>query len=206
MDVKSNAEDSWTYLGEIILNNVFTWQDVSLQDLLTQATENSTSDMSATTRYLRLSLTDNDASLIELVFLDANGNITRPLNADAYPTLFDESDLYPERYSFRNSMYFDEIYHGRTGYEMLHRMTAYETTHPPLGKDFIMLGIALFGMTAFGWRFAGTLFGVLLVPLAWCFVRRLTRRPWAAAMAGVLLALVSDGLIRFLALVSQGVL
>lgn len=84
MDVKSNAEDSWTYLGEIILNNVFTWQDVSLQDLLTQATENSTSDMSATTRYLRLSLTDNDASLIELVFLDANGNITRPLNADAY--------------------------------------------------------------------------------------------------------------------------
>lgn len=53
--------------------------------LLTQATENSTSDMSATTRYLRLSLTDNDASLIELVFLDANGNITRPLNADAYP-------------------------------------------------------------------------------------------------------------------------
>ena len=55
--------------------------------------------MSATTRYLRLSLTDNDASLIELVFLDANGNITRPLNADTYPTLFDESDLYPERYS-----------------------------------------------------------------------------------------------------------
>ena len=118
MDVKSNAEDSWTYLGEIILNNVFTWQDVSLQDLLTQATENSTSDMSATTRYLRLSLTDNDASLIELVFLDANGNITRPLNADAYPTLFDESDLYPERYSFRNSMYFDEIYHARTAYEL----------------------------------------------------------------------------------------
>ena len=194
MDVKSNAEDSWTYLGEIILNNVFTWQDVSLQDLLTQATENSTSDMSATTRYLRLSLTDNDASLIELVFLDANGNITRPLNADAYPTLFDESDLYPERYSFRNSMYFDEIYHGRTGYEMLHRMTAYETTHPPLGKDFIMLGIAIFGMTAFGWRCAGTLFGVMLVPLMWCFARRLTHKRWAGAMAG---ALIAAGFMRF---------
>ena len=45
-------------------------------------------------------------------------------------------------------------------------MPVYETTHPPLGKDLIMVGIALFGMTAFGWRFAGTLFGVLLVPLA----------------------------------------
>ena len=69
------------------------------------------------------------------------------------------------------------------------KLPVYETTHPPLGKDLIMVGIALFGMTAFGWRFAGTLFGVLLVPLAWCFVRRLTRKPWAAVTAGVLLAL-----------------
>lgn len=37
--------------------------------------------------------------------------------------------------------------------------------------------------------FGPVLFGVLLVPLAWCFVRRLTRKPWAAATAGVLLAL-----------------
>ena len=44
-------------------------------------------------------------------------------------------------------MYFDEIYHGRTGYEQLHKMPVYETTHPPLGKDLIMVGIALFGMT-----------------------------------------------------------
>ena len=95
----------------------------------------------------------------------------------------------PDTISQLNSMYFDEIYHGRTGYEQLHKMPVYETTHPPLGKDLIMVGIALFGMTAFGWRFAGTLFGVLLVPLAWCFVRRLTRKPWAAATAGVLLAL-----------------
>ena len=95
--------------------------------------------------------------------------------------LFDEQTAVPDTISQLNSMYFDEIYHGRTGYEQLHKMPVYETTHPPLGKDLIMVGIALFGMTAFGWRFAGTLFGVLLVPLAWCFVRRLTRKPWAAA-------------------------
>ena len=103
--------------------------------------------------------------------------------------LFDEPDLVPETISQLNSMYFDEIYHGRTGYEMLHGMTVYETTHPPLGKDFIMLGIAIFGMTGFGWRFSGTLFGVLLVPLAWCFARRLTCRRWIGAAAGCLLAL-----------------
>lgn len=66
-------------------------------------------------RCLRLTLTDTDASLIELVFTDADGEILRPVNASAYETLFDESDCYPERYSFRNSMYFDEIYHARTG-------------------------------------------------------------------------------------------
>ena len=38
----------------------------------------------------------------------------------------------------------------RQGYEQLHKMPVYETTHPPLGKDLIMVGIAMFGMTGFG--------------------------------------------------------
>ena len=131
-------------------------------------------------------ITVENAQVFELALRSADGALVPVTGGGA---LFDEQTAVPEAISQLNSMYFDEIYHGRTGYEQLHRLPVYETTHPPLGKDFIMLGIALFGMTAFGWRFAGTLFGVLLVPLAWCFVRRLTRRPWAAAMAGVLLAL-----------------
>ena len=133
-----------------------------------------------------LTVTVENAQLFELALRDADGALVPVTGGGA---LFDEQDAVPETISQLNSMYFDEIYHGRTGYEQLHRMPVYETTHPPLGKDLIMLGIALFGMTAFGWRFMGTLFGVLLVPVAWCFVRRLTRKPWAAAMAGVLLAL-----------------
>ena len=187
-EVKSNAEDAWTHLGEVILNNVFTWQDVSLQDLLAQATESGASDVSYTTRYLRLTLSDTDASLIELVFLDADGNITRPLNADTYGTLFDESDLYPERYSFRNSMYFDEIYHARTAYEFLHGLPTYENTHPPLGKIFIALGAAIFGMNPFGWRIIGTLFGIAMLPFLYLFGKRMTRNTPAAALACFLFA------------------
>ena len=187
-EVKSNAEDAWTHLGEVILNNVFTWQDVSLQDLLAQATESGASDVSYTTRYLRLTLSDTDASLIELVFLDADGNITRPLNADTYGTLFDESDLYPERYSFRNSMYFDEIYHARTAYEFLHGLPTYENTHPPLGKIFIALGAAIFGMNPFGWRIMGTLFGIAMLPFLYLFGKRMTRNTPAAALACFLFA------------------
>lgn len=134
----------------------------------------------------QLTVMVENAQLFELAFRDANGRLVPVTGGGA---LFDEQTAVPDTISQLNSMYFDEIYHGRTGYEQLHKMPVYETTHPPLGKDLIMVGIALFGMTAFGWRFAGTLFGVLLVPLAWCFVRRLTRKPWAAGTAGVLLAL-----------------
>lgn len=134
----------------------------------------------------QLTVMVENAQLFELAFRRCQWPLVPVTGGGA---LFDEQTAVPDTISQLNSMYFDEIYHGRTGYEQLHKMPVYETTHPPLGKDLIMVGIALFGMTAFGWRFAGTLFGVLLVPLAWCFVRRLTRKPWAAATAGVLLAL-----------------
>ncbi|MDD4849421.1 MAG: phospholipid carrier-dependent glycosyltransferase, partial [Gemmiger sp.] len=124
--------------------------------------------------------------VVELSLRDAAG---QPVAVRGGGALLDEQALVPATFSQLNSMYFDEIYHGRTGYEMLHKLTVFETTHPPLGKDFILLGIAIFGMTGFGWRFAGTLFGVLLVPLLYLFVRRLTRKPWVAGVAGVLLAL-----------------
>ena len=133
-----------------------------------------------------LTVTVENAQVFELSFRDGDGN---PVAVSGGGALCDEQAAVPDTISQLNSMYFDEIYHGRTGYEQLHKMPVYETTHPPLGKDLIMAGIALFGMTGFGWRFSGTLFGVLLVPLAWCFARRLTRRRWIGAVVGVLLAL-----------------
>ena len=133
-----------------------------------------------------LTVTVENAQVFEMAFRDGDGNLVPVTGGGA---LFDEQAAVPDAISQLNSMYFDEIYHGRTGYEQLHKMPVYETTHPPLGKDLIMAGIALFGMTGFGWRFSGSLFGVLLVPLAWCFARRLTRRRWIGAVAGVLLAL-----------------
>ena len=178
---RNSTGESWTYLGEIILNNVFTWQNISLEDLAVQAGI-------TVPRYLRLTLTDTDASLIELVFTDRDGNIVHPVNADSYETLFDESDLYPERYSFRNSMYFDEIYHGRTAYEFLHGLSTYENTHPPLGKVFISLGIAIFGMNPFGWRIMGTLFGIAMLPFLYLLGKKMTGNTPAAALACFLFA------------------
>ena len=188
--VEETAEELWVYPG-ISNGGTLTIEDASGNTLYTL-------DLGYTATFCwqktplsvqagqTLTATVNNGQVFELALRDASGTLV-PLSGGG--ALCDEQAMVPDEISQMNSMYFDEIYHGRTGYEMLHKMTVYETTHPPLGKDFIMLGIALFGMTGFGWRFAGTLFGVLLVPLAWCFARRLTRKPWLGAVAGVLLAL-----------------
>jgi len=86
--------------------------------------------------------------------------------------LFDESDKFSFRPSYMNGMYFDEIYHARTAFEHIHKMSPYETTHPPLGKIFIALGILVFGMVPFGWRIVGTLFGVAMVPAMYVFGKK----------------------------------
>lgn len=87
--------------------------------------------------------------------------------------LFDEQELVPEYSSYLNSSYFDEIYHARTAFENIEGIYPYEVSHPPLGKLFIAGGIELFGMTPFGWRFSGTLIGVLMLPLLYVLVKRM---------------------------------
>lgn len=170
---KEGADQNWFYLGELSLHNVFTWQAAALE---------------TSAPCLRLTLTDSQASLLELVFTDQAGNRLVPENAADYPALFDEADLYPDAFTFRNGMYFDEIYHGRTAYEFLHGLTSYENTHPPLGKIFIAAGVALFGMNPFGWRIVGTLFGIAMVPVLYLFARRVAGAALPAAAACMLFA------------------
>ena len=83
--------------------------------------------------------------------------------------LFDEQDAAVSVRTYMNGTYFDEIYFPRTAYENIEWLPVYETTHPPLGKLLISLGIRIFGMNPFGWRFMGTLLGVLLVPVMYLF-------------------------------------
>ena len=175
-EAAASSDSYWTACGELTLGNVFTWQKAELPDGC------------STARELWLTLADADASLLELVFLDQSGQIVTPVNADSYPTLFDEQDLYPGESSFRDSMYFDEIYHARTAYEFLTGRTAYENTHPPLGKLFIAAGVAVFGMNPFGWRIIGTLFGIAMVPFVYLFARKLTDSLPLAVLGCVLFA------------------
>ena len=136
---------------------------------------------------VRLTVDYGDIWLNEIAFIDKDGNLIRAFSEDA-PELVDEPDMVPEMPSYMNGMYFDELYHGRTAYEHLHGLDPYENSHPPLGKVFIMLGIAVFGMNAFGWRIVGTLFGIAMVPIMYAYGRRLFKNSEYALVGAGLFA------------------
>lgn len=127
----------------------------------------------------------------ELALYDPQGKriavreITGPATAAA---LCDEADTVPASSTYFNSSYFDEIYHARTAYEHLRGVYPYEVSHPPLGKEILSLGIAIFGMTPFGWRCMGALFGVAMLPLMWDLLRRMFRDDRVALCGTALLA------------------
>ena len=150
---------NWRNGEDIIAEKPFLWEETEL-DL--------------NTRYIQITALDDELMLSEMAFRDGGGNIITPvLINSAGKELFDEQQLVPDTSTYMNSSYFDEIYHPRTAYEFIHGLRVYENTHPPLGKTIISLGIRAFGMTPFGWRFAGTLFGALMVPLMYLFGKKM---------------------------------
>ena len=83
---------------------------------------------------------------------------------------------------------FDETVYARTAYEYLHGIRSYEDTHPPLGKILVSLGIALFGMNPFGWRFAGAVSGIVMLVLLWAFCRRICKNQWTPLLVTMIFA------------------
>lgn len=86
-----------------------------------------------------------------------------------------------------SSMYFDEIYYGRTAWEYLHGLSPYAWVHPPLGILIVGLGILLFGMNPFGWRIMPALSGVLMIPVIYLFAKKLFNDRKIAIVSTVLM-------------------
>lgn len=176
METRKNGETVWQSEGEaseFSAGSVFRWNTRSLPE---------------GTEALRLTCLSDEAVLMELSFTDRDGQTVMPINAPDYTLLFDESSLRPDLISFRSGTYFDEIYYTRTAYEYLNGLETYETTHPPLGKCLIALGIRLFGLNPFGWRIMGALFGILMLPFLYLMGRSITKDRLLAALSCLLLA------------------
>lgn len=154
-----------------------------------------------TARYVRICAQGAGLRLSEMGFWDASGALLPASIVDRsgeYPEeavdpalLLDEQDCVAEKPTYLNGTYFDEIYHARTAYELKNGLSIYEWTHPPLGKVLMMLGVEIFGMTPFGWRFMGALVGVLMVPLMYLLAKQLTKSTKLSFIAMCLMALDS---------------
>ncbi|MBR3750315.1 MAG: phospholipid carrier-dependent glycosyltransferase [Clostridia bacterium] len=162
-------------------------------------------------RYVRVTAKAGAAKLNELTFYSSaeaeepikivsatSDGVT--LNADelaAYRehgalALFNEQSTAVPLGSYYTGMIFDEIYHARTAYEMINGWRIYEWTHPPLGKAIMSLGIRMFGMNPFGWRFMGNLMGILMLPAIYCFGKLLFKKTsWASVL---MLIMAFDGM------------
>ncbi|MGI6003879.1 MAG: glycosyltransferase family 39 protein [Christensenellales bacterium] len=155
-DPQSWDQEEYDVEQEVVFTDFFTWNQVDLSG--------------KTARYVRITPDTLGFRMLEMGFVDVSGNIITPVIYEApqeeepLSHAFDEQYLVKKNTEYMSSMYFDEIYHARTAYEQIRGWRIYELTHPPLGKNIMMLGIELFGMTPYGWRFTGALVGALMVP------------------------------------------
>lgn len=152
-------------------------------------------------RYVRITARQIGLILNEVIFRDGSGklipasiagvlnaNEDSPLLSDPN-ALLDEQDTLEGEPDWYTGTYFDEIYHARTAFEHLNGTNPYETSHPPLGKVIMSWFVGLFGMTPFGWRFAGALAGILMLPVMYLLGKQLTKRTDMAFAAMLMLSL-----------------
>lgn len=198
------SEDGVTWTeecpAELDAGECFRWKYLTRAVLDAQGAASSWTDerILSSARYARLTANGPAVNVMEIVFRTAEGETlpvadvrsegARAENASDPWLLCDEPETVCDEPGYYNGTYFDEIYHARTGYELAHGMSIYEWTHPPLGKIFIMLGIKLFGMTPFGWRFFGALTGVLMIPAIYALTLVLLRKPRWAFLAAFVMA------------------
>ncbi len=85
---------------------------------------------------------------------------------------------------------FDEKHYAPQAWQMVHNGGVEDNpgyglvVHPPVGKQLIAIGEAIFGYNGLGWRFSGAVCGVILVLLVVRIARRISRSTLVGGIAG----------------------
>lgn len=112
------------------------------------------------------------------------------------------------RLDYPKTYIFDEVYHAFTAEQILKWSPAawewwnppptgfaYEWTHPPLAKEFMVISMMIFGDNSFAWRFFSALFGFCSIVIIYLIARKLFNRTVAifsgavASLSGLLLVM-----------------
>jgi len=187
----SDDKENWTHVASLGPDTIHYWYYKSTN---------------IKARYMRITVEKPRSWLNEVVFVGEDitkpieikkiesGSGINPMSKGKIENLFDEQDIFSRTGGSRPSHTtgmspgFDEQYHARTALEHIVLDDPYEDTHPPLGKLLIALGILIFGMTPFGWRFMGTFFGILMIPIMYAFGKELFKKKEYAFLSALLLA------------------
>ena len=146
---------------------------------------------------LRITISGNDFDLNELALIGTDGKPILPdriisqqgKQLTPHPQdhpLFNEQDQVTEQTGYQARTVWDEVTMARSANELINGVEPYERAHPPLGKSLIGVGIQLFDMTPFGWRFMNALAVALLPVLLFIGGRWLTGKRIGAYLAAVL--------------------
>lgn len=177
-------------------NNLTEWNDVT--ELITvDYLKIQEIDGSWDYRYVKLISRNSSNVLNEIGFKKTNSDVlvkarihsfSNPSSDYSAEALLDEQDFLVLDQSYRNETYFDEIYHTRNAQEIADKQYMYSYVHPLFGTQIIAAGISIFGLSPFGWRIMGALFGILMVPLMYLCALHLFHRRRSAVLATLLLS------------------
>ena len=197
----STDGESWSeeYPARMQEGNCFQWQYLVHTNQVDESISYTSNPRDLSGRFLRVTASTIGLDLSEILLRTSDKQVL-PVTVSAHTgnnpgsslsapvqNLLDEQDTLEGEPGWYTGTYFDEIYHARTAYEHAHGIAPYETSHPPLGKVMMSWAVMAFGMTPFGWRFAGALAGVLMLPAMYLLGKQVTRRTSLAAAAMLLM-------------------
>lgn len=170
----SNDGENYSFLQELKQKSVFSWHDL---------------DINGECQYLKIIGKTKNSYLGDIKIYDELGeNIVVTAIDEKGKMIIDEQNLVPEKISYMNSTYFDEIYHPRTAYEYIHNLDVYEWTHPPLGKLIMSIPILIFGMCPFAYRLMGNIAGILMIPVIYIMAKDMLKDRKYAILSAIIMA------------------
>ena len=125
-----------------------------------------------------------------LLILGIIGLITRFIGlgatTDNGTPIFDEKHYVPQGFDILSSTgFFQPGVETNPGYGLV--------VHPPLSKQLIAIGEAIFGYSPWGWRLMTALFGVAMILLIYAIARQLSNSPTIGLYAGIIAC--ADGVL-----------
>lgn len=167
----------YTYINDYVGTGALSWQE---ERIISKG------------KYIKILFLEK-SSIGEIAFYNNNKEIIKIedviYNKKHIKSLNDEQNTIPNKISYMNSSYFDEIYFARTAYEYTQGMETYEWTHPPLGKLIQAIPIYISNyLSPFNYRLMGNISGILMLAVMYIFAKELFKKRKYAIFASLLMA------------------